>query len=135
MLVYSLDGAGEWPMRFVRKLRKRKLWYAWWQDGTIKLSQFPADMPYRPILEEFDNQRQLDLYVATKRLDIHWERQPWTVSYPVPDATQTRHRKNVIISTANLGSHRCFGCSRQTRAAFSCRNGCNIISLYFNGWH
>jgi hypothetical protein len=33
---------------------------------------------------EFDTKRQLELYADKKRADVYWERQPWTVSYPVP---------------------------------------------------
>jgi hypothetical protein len=33
---------------------------------------------------EIDTIRELQIYAAKKRADVHWERQPWTVSYPVP---------------------------------------------------
>jgi hypothetical protein len=42
---------------------------------------------------EFDTMRELQIYTDKKRADIYWERQPWTVSYPVPaDRMLTRSR-------------------------------------------
>jgi hypothetical protein len=60
-------------------IRKRQLFCAWHENGIIRLSQFPADMPYRPSIG-FDTKRQLELYADKKRADIYCERQPFTAS-------------------------------------------------------
>jgi hypothetical protein len=40
---------------------KRQLFYAWHENGTIRLSHFPADMPYRPSMEFDTMARASDL--------------------------------------------------------------------------
>ena len=61
--------------------RKRKLWYAWRENGQFRLSIYPPDMPYRPSTE-FRTARELQLHAERKRADIYWWQQPWTVTQP-----------------------------------------------------